>query len=180
MRPYKAQWSAWQCPVAACSTTSGMVMQWPGWRCDGGDDRTGLMATEVTPPAGLTSRRRPVRAQSSRASSLRGFRRPFSRVRCAGRTGVSGYSAAGRLLTTPHSVAQWQGVGGAVAGHDSQARSGVDSHLTLTLAGVSALNAPAGGACMGAAARDALERDGNSLEGAFGPRSRRGLMRGGV
>jgi hypothetical protein len=33
---------------------------------------------------------------------------------------------------------------------------------------------------MGAAARDALDRDGNSLEGAFGPRSRRGLMRGGV
>jgi hypothetical protein len=32
---------------------------------------------------------------------------------------------------------------------------------------------------MGAAARDALERDGNSLEGAFGPRSRRGPTRGG-
>jgi hypothetical protein len=29
------------------------------------------------------------------------------------------------------------------------------------------------------AARDALERDGNSLEGAFGSRSRRGLARGG-
>jgi hypothetical protein len=40
--------------------------------------------------AGLTSRRRPVRARSSRASSLRGFRRPFSRVRCAGRMGVGG------------------------------------------------------------------------------------------
>jgi hypothetical protein len=33
---------------------------------------------------------------------------------------------------------------------------------------------------MGAVARDALERDGNSLEGAFGSRSRRGLARGGV
>jgi hypothetical protein len=32
---------------------------------------------------------------------------------------------------------------------------------------------------MGAAACDALERDGNSLEGAFGSRSRRGLARGG-
>jgi hypothetical protein len=32
---------------------------------------------------------------------------------------------------------------------------------------------------MGAAARDALERDENSLEGAFGPRSRRGPARGG-
>jgi hypothetical protein len=68
----------------------------------------------------------------------------------------------------PHSVAQWQGVGGAVAGHDSQACSGVDSPLTWTPTGVSALNAPAGGAGMGAAARDTLERDGNSLEGAFG------------
>jgi hypothetical protein len=32
---------------------------------------------------------------------------------------------------------------------------------------------------MGAAARDALERDGGSLEGASGSRSRRGLARGG-
>jgi hypothetical protein len=32
---------------------------------------------------------------------------------------------------------------------------------------------------MGAAAHDAHERDGNSLEGAFGSRSRRGLSRGG-
>jgi hypothetical protein len=66
-----------------------------------------------------------------------------------------------------------------VAGHDSQARSGVDSPLTWTPAGVSALNAPAGGAGTGAAARNALERGGNSLEGAFGPRSRRGPARGG-
>jgi hypothetical protein len=33
---------------------------------------------------------------------------------------------------------------------------------------------------MGAAARDALERDGGSLEGASGSRSRRGLARGGA
>jgi hypothetical protein len=32
---------------------------------------------------------------------------------------------------------------------------------------------------MGAAARDTLERDGNLLEGAFGPRSSRGPARGG-
>jgi hypothetical protein len=32
---------------------------------------------------------------------------------------------------------------------------------------------------MGAAARDALERDRNLLEGAFGPRSSRGHARGG-
>jgi hypothetical protein len=31
---------------------------------------------------------------------------------------------------------------------------------------------------MGAVARDPLERDGNSLEGAFGSRSRRGLTQG--
>jgi hypothetical protein len=41
--------------------------------------------------------------------------------------------------------------------------------------GVRALNAPAGGAGMGAAPRDALERDEDSLEGVFGSRSRRGL-----
>jgi hypothetical protein len=72
------------------STALGMVMQWPGWRRDGGDGRTGPMATEVTAPNGLMSRRRPMRAWSSRASSLRGFCCPFSRVRCAGRTGVGG------------------------------------------------------------------------------------------
>jgi hypothetical protein len=33
---------------------------------------------------------------------------------------------------------------------------------------------------MGVAACDALERDGNSLEGVFGSRSRRGLARGGL
>jgi hypothetical protein len=64
-------------------------MQWPGWCRGDGGGRTGPMATEVTAPTGLTSRRRPVRAQSSCASSLRGFRRPFSRVRCC-RTGVGG------------------------------------------------------------------------------------------
>jgi hypothetical protein len=43
-----------------------MVMQRPGWRCGGGDGRKGLMATKVTAPTGLTSRRRLVRARSSR------------------------------------------------------------------------------------------------------------------
>jgi hypothetical protein len=51
----------------------------------------------------------------------------------------------------PHSVAQRRGIGGAVPGHDSQARSGVDSPLTWTHADVSALNAPVGGAGMEAA-----------------------------
>jgi hypothetical protein len=72
-----------------------MVMQWPGWRCGGGDGSTGPMATEVTTPTSLMSRRRPVRVQSSRASSLRGFRRPFSRVQCVVRTGMDGIVSRG-------------------------------------------------------------------------------------
>jgi hypothetical protein len=65
--------------------------------------------------------------------------------------GSGWYSATGWLLTMPHSVTQRQGVGGAVPGHDSQARSGVDSPLSWTPADVSALNAPVGGAGMEAA-----------------------------
>jgi hypothetical protein len=60
------------------------------WWCSGWDGRTGPMATEVTAPTGLTSRRRPARVQSSCVLSLRGFHRPFSRARGAGRTGVGG------------------------------------------------------------------------------------------
>jgi hypothetical protein len=98
------------------------------------------------------------------------------------------------------------GVGGAVPGHDSQARSGVDLPLTWAPANVSALNAPAQGASMEAAgplcprvrrklARGgtrlsietgprsrghlAPERGGVSLEGASAPRARRNLTRGG-
>jgi hypothetical protein len=43
------------------------------------------------------------------------------------------------------------GVGGAVPGHDSPARSGMDSPLTWAPADVSALNAPTRGAGMEAA-----------------------------
>jgi hypothetical protein len=91
------------------------------------------------------------------------------------------HSASGRLLTMPHSVAQWREVSGAVAGHDSEAHSGVDSPLTRMPAGVSALNAPAGGAGMGgrpvmpssetetcSRGRLALDRDGASREGGGG------------
>jgi hypothetical protein len=92
--------------------------------------------------------------------------------------GSGWYNTAGRLLTMPHSVARWQGVSGAVAGHDSKVCSGMGSPLTWTTAGVSALNAPARGAGMEAAALVLLEQDGNSLEGAFGSRSRWGLARG--
>jgi hypothetical protein len=71
-------------------TALEMVMQCPGWCWDGGDGRTGPMATEVTGPAGPTSRRSPVWAWSSRPSSLRGIRRPLLRARRVGRTGVGG------------------------------------------------------------------------------------------
>jgi hypothetical protein len=87
----------------------------------------------------------------------------------------------------PHNVAQWRGwphggVGGAVQGHDSQARHGVDSSLTWAPANVSALNPPVGKQVWRRRARDVLERDGNSLEGGVqlsietGPRSRGGVQ----
>jgi hypothetical protein len=99
---------------------------------------------EVTAPTGPTSRRSPLRVWSRRASPLQGLCRPFSRVRRVGRTGVGGTVPQGLLLTTPHSVAQRRGVGGAVPGRDFQACRGMDSPLTRAPACVSALNAPAG------------------------------------
>jgi hypothetical protein len=65
-------------------------MQCPGWCWDGGDGRTGPMTTEVTGPAGLTSRRSPVRAWSSHSSPFRGFHRPLSRAQRIGRMRVGG------------------------------------------------------------------------------------------
>jgi hypothetical protein len=151
-------YSSWRggVPSPHASTTSGMAMQWSGWRRDGRDGRTGPMVTEVTAPVGLTSRRRPVRSWSSHESSLRGLYRPFSRVRCAGRTGVGGIVPRGSCWpcrTAAHSGGDGlaKRVGGAVPGRDSQARSCADSPLTWAPADVSALNAPAGGAGMEAA-----------------------------
>jgi hypothetical protein len=47
--------------LSSCAfTVSGMALQCPEWRCSGGDGRTGLIATEKTVPAGLTSRCSPV------------------------------------------------------------------------------------------------------------------------
>jgi hypothetical protein len=128
-------------------------MQFLGWCWGGGDGRTGLMATEVIGHAGLTSRRSPVRAWSSRPSSLRGLRRPLSRARHVGRIGVGG--TASRDCCWPCRTASHSGgdgltggVGGTVLGRDSQALRGVDSSLTRAPANVSALNAPVGGAGM--------------------------------
>jgi hypothetical protein len=147
-------------------------MQWPGWRRDGGDGRTGPMATEVTAPTVLTSWRSLVRAWSSRSSSLRGLRRPFTKVRRVGRTGVGGTVPQGccwPCRTASHTGGDGlaRGVGGAVPGRDSQARRGMDSPLTWAPANVSALNPPIRGVGMEAA-------------GSRGPRARRNLTRGGV
>jgi hypothetical protein len=120
---------------------------------DGGDGRTGPMATEVTGPAGPTSRRSSVQVWSSRPSSLRGLRRPLSRVRHVDRTGVGG--SVTRDCRWPCRIASHSGgdgltggVGGTVPGRDSQARRGIDSSLTRAPAHVSAFNAPVGGAGM--------------------------------
>jgi hypothetical protein len=77
-------------PLSRASTVSRMALQCPGWRHGGGDGRTGLMVTEVTSPAGLTSRRSPGKVWQRRPFPLRGFRRPLSRARRVGRTRVGG------------------------------------------------------------------------------------------
>jgi hypothetical protein len=71
-------------------TTSGMVLQWPGWSHNGGDGRTGPEVTRETCSAGLMSRRCPAWAWGRRPYPFRGFRRPLSRVRRAGRTEAGG------------------------------------------------------------------------------------------
>jgi hypothetical protein len=90
-------------------TASGMALQCSGWRCVGGDGRTGPMVTEETRLTGPTSRRRPGRAWNMCPSPFRGFRRPLSRVRCPVRTRVG--STVSRKLTPAisHSTVQWRG-----------------------------------------------------------------------
>jgi hypothetical protein len=47
--------------LSPCAPTAlGMSLQYPAWRCSGGDGRTGLTATEKTAPVGLTSRHSPM------------------------------------------------------------------------------------------------------------------------
>jgi hypothetical protein len=88
----RTRYSGWRSGVL-----SPHVPQRQVWWFSGRDGRTGPMAMEVTAPTGLTSRHRPARVQGSYALSLRGFCRPFSRARGAGRTGVGG--------TVPRAVA---------------------------------------------------------------------------
>jgi hypothetical protein len=71
-------------------TASGMVLQCSGWWRGIGDGRTGPMATEETHLTGPTSWRRPVWVRDRRPYPFRGFLRPLSRVRRAGRTRVGG------------------------------------------------------------------------------------------
>jgi hypothetical protein len=110
-----------------------------------GGGRTGLMATEVTGPAGPTSRRSPVRAWSSRPSFLRGPRRPLSREL------PQDYRRPHRTASHSGGDGLTGGVCGTVLGRDSQARRGVGSSLTWAPTNVSALNPPVGGAGMEAA-----------------------------
>jgi hypothetical protein len=65
-----------------------MTLQCPGLRRGSTDGRTGLMETEEMRLTGPTSRRRPGQARVEHPSLFRGFRRPPSRVRRAGRTSV--------------------------------------------------------------------------------------------
>jgi hypothetical protein len=58
--PYVAQWPLWRCLVPVRPNSAGMLPQGPAWCGSGGDGRTGLTATGMTDPAGLTSRRGPV------------------------------------------------------------------------------------------------------------------------
>jgi hypothetical protein len=128
------------------STASRMALQCPRWshRADGdGGDRPHW-------PDVMTQSC----ASAEQASvPLRGFHHPFSRVRRTGRTRVGGTVPRG--CCRPCCTASYSGgdglsggVGGAVPGHDSQARRGTDSPLTWALANVSALNPPVGGAGM--------------------------------
>jgi hypothetical protein len=57
--PYAAQWRSWRRLVLAHSNSIGMSSQCPVWCGSGGDGCTGLTATGMTDPAGLTSLRGP-------------------------------------------------------------------------------------------------------------------------
>jgi hypothetical protein len=178
-------------------TVLEMVMQCPGWCCDGREGRTGPMATEVTGLAGLISQRSLVRAWSSRLSPLRGLRRPLSRARHVSRMGVGGtVSRDCRLAcrTASHSGGDGLtgGVGGTVPMRDSQARRGfifdsgacecqcIKFQCRGSRYGGSGPMRSLSGAEPRSRGRSALHRDGTSLEGASSPRARRNPARGGV
>jgi hypothetical protein len=195
-RPLGAQQPAWRRLVTP-PTVLETVMQCPGWCWDGGDGRTGPMATEVTGLAGLTSRRSPVWAWSSRPSPIRGLRRPLSRARRVSRTGVGGTVSRDCRLpcrTASHSGGDGLtgGVGGTVQGRDSQARRGfVFDSGTCECQCIKCLcrGSRYGGSRTVRSSSEAeprsrgssaLDRDGTSLDGASSPRARQNSARGGV
>jgi hypothetical protein len=137
------------------------------------------MATEVTGPAGPTSRRNPVRAWSSRPSSLRGLRRPLSRVRRVDHMGVGGTVPRDRRW--PCRTASNSGgdgltgvVGGTVPGRDSPGTSWHGFIFDLCACACQCIQCPCRGSRYGGS------RPVRSLEGVFSSRSRRDLARGGV
>jgi hypothetical protein len=50
-----AQWPLWRCLVPVRPNSTGMSPQRPAWCGSSGDGHTGLTATGMTDPAGLTS-----------------------------------------------------------------------------------------------------------------------------
>jgi hypothetical protein len=74
-----AQWPLWQCLVPARSNSAGMSPQRLTWCSSGGDGHTGLTATGMHDPTGLTSRR----VLHKHVEDIRGSHRPpFEGVAC--------------------------------------------------------------------------------------------------
>jgi hypothetical protein len=74
-----AQWPSWQCLVSARSNSVGMSPQRLAWCSSDGDGCTGLTATGMHDPAGLTSRR----VLRKHVENIRGSHRPpFEGAEC--------------------------------------------------------------------------------------------------
>jgi hypothetical protein len=97
-------------------------MQCPGWRWDGGDDRTGPMATEVTGPAGLTSQCSPGRAWSGCPFPFEGSTVLF-RGRCA--SAIREWAAQCHRTDIGHAAQHRTVVGMASLGELAEQRRGV-------------------------------------------------------
>jgi hypothetical protein len=136
-RPHSSQRD--DVPSIWVPTMSRMTLQRSGWRHSDGDGRTGPEVAEGTRFAGLTSRRRLGRVPGRWSYPFRGFRRPLSRERHGGGTGVGGtasWNDTSLPAQLPHSAGDGRTsrVGGTAPGYDSQAvlegRRGGDSPLT--------------------------------------------------
>jgi hypothetical protein len=67
-----AHWLLWQCLVSARCNSAGMSPQRLAWCSSGGDGRTGLTATGMHDPAGLTL----WRVLHKHVEDIRGSHRP--------------------------------------------------------------------------------------------------------